>query len=212
MLQGTLFAQLTAETALVGVVSAALTGAFTAVAYLQRKNSKLEKREAWYRNRIADLDNQVVNLNVYIEQLRTSGDNGLKAEIVVDALTGTIREWSPGATQMLHWTQRDALGKPLTLIIPQRFREPHLDKMRALIKSGEPPVRGPHDLLALMKDGSELPVSAIYSGWKDGSEHFVSAVLTRRSIYNHISPWRNPHPSQKPKAEGDEDGQDSSGD
>jgi PAS domain S-box-containing protein len=70
---------------------------------------------------------------------------------------GTITFWSNGAEVLFGWIRREAIGKRIELIMPERFREAHAKGMaRALDGSG---LAGTVvDLVGLHRDGHELAI------------------------------------------------------
>src|SRR5258707_3358759 len=93
--------------------------------------------------------NSVVRTPVEYERLvEVIGD----AIVVADA-NGAINLWNPAAERLFGFTQAEALGNSLDLIIPERLRERHWAGYRRTMASGE--TRYGHDLLrgpALHKD------------------------------------------------------------
>ena len=72
---------------------------------------------------------------------------------------GTIRLWNAGAEAVFGFSKREALGKPLEIIIPERLRERHSEGYRRVMQTGES--RYSQDLLAvpaLRKDGSRISI------------------------------------------------------
>ena len=50
---------------------------------------------------------------------------------------GKIRLWNGGAERIFGYTESEALGSTLDLIVPERFRERHWEGYRRVIKTGE---------------------------------------------------------------------------
>src|SRR6266403_2381464 len=80
--------------------------------------------------------------------------------IVVSDASGTINLWNPAAERLFGFTQAEALGNSLDLIVPERLRERHWAGYRKTMASGE--TRYAHDLLrvpAVQKDGRTLSIA-----------------------------------------------------
>ena len=80
--------------------------------------------------------------------------------VVVSDAGGVIRLWNPAAERLFGFTQAEALGSSLDLIIPERLRERHWNGYRKAMGSGE--TRYSHDLLrvpAVHKDGRALSIA-----------------------------------------------------
>ena len=50
--------------------------------------------------------------------------------------TGRIVAWNPSAERMFGYAETEASGQPLTMLIPQRFQDRHLDGMKRVQSSG----------------------------------------------------------------------------
>ena len=94
---------------------------------------------------------------------------GLIAEAVLSARAdaivaadsdGVIRFWNPGAERIFGYTQDEALGRSLDLIIPERLRQRHWEGYRKVMQTGQSRY-GESDVLAvpaLRKDGATISV------------------------------------------------------
>src|SRR6266849_10864572 len=97
--------------------------------------------------------------------VRTPIDYAQLVEVVGDAIvvsdaSGTINVWNPAAERLFGFTQAEALGNSLDLIVPKRLRERHWAGYRKTMASGE--TRYAHDLLrvpAVHKDGRTLSIA-----------------------------------------------------
>jgi PAS domain S-box-containing protein len=81
------------------------------------------------------------------------------AIIIADA-SGAITLWNPAAERMFGFTQSEALGQSLDLIIPQRLQQRHWDGYHKTMKTGQ--TRYGHDVLrvpAVHKDGRALSIA-----------------------------------------------------
>lgn len=73
---------------------------------------------------------------------------------------GAIALWNPAAERIFGFTADEALGRPLDLIIPERFRERHWQGFRQVMASGRS--RYGSEVLrvpALHKDGRPLSIA-----------------------------------------------------
>jgi PAS domain S-box-containing protein len=90
------------------------------------------------------------------EQLvRNAGD-----AIVVAGADGAIVVWNPAAERIFGYTEREALGRSLDLIIPERYRQRHWDGYREVMQTGH--TRYGTEVLrvpAIHKDGSTLSIA-----------------------------------------------------
>jgi PAS domain S-box-containing protein len=110
-----------------------------------------------------------IDLNQLVEAV---GD----AIVVCDA-SGAITLWNPAAERMFGFSQAEAVGQSLDLIIPERQRQRHWDGYNKTMETGQ--TKYGHDVLrvpALHKDGRPLSiaftVALLYS-----PEKTVSAIV-----------------------------------
>ncbi len=97
--------------------------------------------------------------------LRTSVDLEQLVEAIGDAIvvsdaSGTINLWNPAAERLFGFTQAEALGNSLDLIVPERLRERHWAGYGKTMASGETRYR--RDVLrvpAVHKDGRALSIA-----------------------------------------------------
>jgi PAS domain S-box-containing protein len=117
--------------------------------------------------------NPLVQMSIDCEQLvEVIGD----AVVVADA-SGAINLWNPAAERLFGFTQAEALGNSLDLIIPERLQERHWTGYRKTMASGE--TRYGHDLLrvpALHKDGRALSI-AFTVGLLRGSQGETTGIV-----------------------------------
>ena len=97
--------------------------------------------------------------------------------IVVADPSGAITVWNPAAERLFGFTQAEALGNSLDLIIPERLRERHWAGYGKTMASGE--TRYGHDLLrvpAVHKDGRVLSI-AFTVGLLYGPQREVAGIV-----------------------------------
>ncbi|MBI4690241.1 MAG: PAS domain S-box protein [Nitrospirae bacterium] len=105
------------------------------------------------------------------------------ASIAVDAIiladtSGTITFWNNGAKSIFGYEEDEAVGKPLTILMPERYREAHskgIERVRADKKSQYPGKI--MELEGLRKDGSEFPVELSITIWPTKSGTFFMGIL-----------------------------------
>src|SRR5258708_4442756 len=97
------------------------------------------------------------------------------AALVRLALDGTIASWSPASERMYGYVAAEALGRPVTLLVPPDRRHEHDDLMaRAL--SGEF-IQG-FETVRVRKDGSavEVSISKFVIRGPDGSLEAIACI------------------------------------
>ena len=82
------------------------------------------------------------------------------ADAVISAgADGLITFWSPGAQQIFGYTPEEALGRPLTMLMPKRYQEPHEAGFRRHLETGERRLLGSAaELDGIRRDGREIPI------------------------------------------------------
>lgn len=118
-------------------------------------------------------------------RFRSIVDTAMDAVVQMDA-NGLITGWSGQAENMFGWAREEAIGRPLhTLIIPQQYREAHLQGMRHFQKTGEAPILNKRiEILALNRDNREFHVELTISvvHWEGENEFcaFISDISDKK--------------------------------
>ncbi|MEQ1535567.1 MAG: PAS domain-containing protein [Burkholderiaceae bacterium] len=115
------------------------------------------------------------------QALVTSVGDGIMAS---DA-QGLITLWNPACERMFGFTEADALGKSLDLIIPQRQQKPHWDGYHKTMETGI--TKYGNDVLrvpAVHKDGHTLSIAFTVSMLHnpDSSVSAIVAVIRDESV------------------------------
>jgi PAS domain S-box-containing protein len=102
--------------------------------------------------------------------------------IIGNTLEGVITSWNPSAERLYGYTADEAVGQPMSLIIPSD--RPHeLPAILSRIRLGERVA--PYETVRLRKDGSRLEVSVTISPITDASGTVVGASAIARDITEH---------------------------
>jgi PAS domain S-box-containing protein len=119
---------------------------------------------------IATSQSQAIDL----EQLvRVAGD-----AIIAANADGEIILWNPAAERMFGYTEKEALGQSLDLIIPERLRERHWTGYRQVMQTGE--TRYGTELLrvpAAHKDGRTLSIAFTVALLAQGDRRQIQAIV-----------------------------------
>jgi PAS domain S-box-containing protein len=91
---------------------------------------------------------------------------------------GIIRYFNPGAEAIFGHAERDVIGQPLTLLMPERSRQAHLTGLQRYLDIREARVVGRTvELVGLRNDGREFPIElALASSDVDGALFFTAIV------------------------------------
>lgn len=107
--------------------------------------------------------------------------------IVVADAAGNILNANPQLLRLFGYSRKDLLGKPVEILIPERFRSKHT-KLRQEY-SREPSVRPMGtglELYGRKKDGTEFSVDVMLSPVEIGEERFVVSVIRDISVRKHM--------------------------
>ncbi len=105
------------------------------------------------------------------------------AETAVDAIVsvnskGNIILWNQGAGKMFGYSLEEAVGKPITIIIPDRYLESHRKSfLKALSTNTYRPTGDIVELEGRRKDGSEFPLELSLALWKVKGEQYVTSIM-----------------------------------
>ena len=117
------------------------------------------------------------------ELLRVAGD-----AVIAAGADGSIVFWNPAAERIFGYTESEALGRSLDLIIPERFRPRHWDGYRQVMQTGHTKygtevLRVP----ALHKDGRALSIAftvALLRAPGDGTRVIAAIVRDETSRWS----------------------------
>lgn len=92
---------------------------------------------------------------------------------------GLITYWNPQAQATFGWLSSEVIGKPLAeTIIPAQFRQAHLTGVRRFLITNEGPILNRRiEMIALHKDGHEIPVELTVSPIQSAGTFFFGAFL-----------------------------------
>ena len=124
------------------------------------------------------------------DMLRADRDRAMLAAIIEssqDAIIsktfdGTIRSWNAGAERLFGYSQEEAIGNPISLLIPpERLGEEA--EIIAKLRRGE---RIEHyETVRMRKDGSQVDISLTISPLRDSHGDLVGASKIARDISDH---------------------------
>ena len=118
---------------------------------------------------------------------------------------GKIVFWNRAAESMFGYPAGEIIGRPLTLVIPDRFHRDHQESMRRMISTGESRIMGTEvDVVGRKADGREFPIELSLSSWKSKTDTFFTGIL--RDTSERRRQWRfleitNRHAKMKPLLE-----------
>lgn len=130
----------------------------------------LERREA--ASEAAEASRQQHELT-----LRSVVQSATDAIVLADG-HGNILSWNKAATAIFGYKEKEALGKPLTILIPERYRTAHQRALERASATGESRLIGQTVVLqGLRKDGDEFPLELSLASGKAKGEIFYSGII-----------------------------------
>jgi PAS domain S-box-containing protein len=98
--------------------------------------------------------------------------------IVVADDQGYIVSWNASATCMFQYQREEAIGRPLSILMPMRYREAHEMGIERIRMSGRSSIIGKTlELHGLRKDGQEFPIELSLAGWKANGRTYYSGII-----------------------------------
>jgi PAS domain S-box-containing protein len=109
----------------------------------------------------------------------TSSDDA----IITKTLEGIITSWNPAAERMFGFTEAEAIGRSIRMLIPAD-RQDEEDTVIARIRAGEAIEH--YETIRLRKDGSPLNISLTVSPLRNDAGEIVGASKIARDITEHV--------------------------
>jgi PAS domain S-box-containing protein len=123
------------------------------------------------------------SLRLTEERFRSVAQTAGDAIITIDT-RGKIVSRNHAAEEIFGYSADEAMGKVLTFIMPERFREAHREGLERIISTGESGIIGKTvDRVGRRKDGAEFPVELSLAAWKTQEGVFFTGIVrdvTRR--------------------------------
>src|SRR5918993_4522434 len=98
--------------------------------------------------------------------------------IVTITPEGIVRWFNRGAERIFGYTSKEVIGQPVTLLMPERYRELCVAGLHRYLRTGEAHVvGGTTELVGLRKDGSEFPIEmSLGETYEDGDRLFTGVI------------------------------------
>ncbi|MCA2183519.1 PAS domain S-box protein [Nonomuraea cavernae] len=109
---------------------------------------------------------------------RLPGDATDPAVVIVADAAGVIRSWNPEAAAMFGWTTEEAVGRPLTILMPSRFRDQHTAALSRVCSAGRSDLAGRVIPVAgLHRDGTEFAMTLTVNAWHSADGITYTGVI-----------------------------------
>lgn len=91
---------------------------------------------------------------------------------------GNIVFWNNAALEMFGYQEEEIIGRSLTVLMPENFREAHQRGLSEHPSKGDSRIIGKTvEMIGLTKDGDQFPIELSISSWKSGKELFYTGVI-----------------------------------
>jgi len=101
-----------------------------------------------------------------------------KDSIILVNEKGCIVFWNNFAEKIFGYTEKEIVGKPLSIIIPKEFSAAHKQKFGQHVSKNSEPLKDKlSDLLGLKKNGSTFPIEISLSHWTNENKKFYCGII-----------------------------------
>lgn len=101
---------------------------------------------------------------------------------------GNIVFWNAAAEEMFGYPPEAVLGKPLTMLMPERYRDAHRSGIARVAAGGRPRLLGgTTEIEGLRKSGEEFPLELSLSSWSSPQGQFFTGIMrdvTARKLHS----------------------------
>jgi two-component system sensor histidine kinase/response regulator len=105
--------------------------------------------------------------------------------IVTSDEAGNIVGWNLGAETLFGYTASEVTGRPITLLVPEKYHYEHLALMNSVWAGGELCVVGKSaERYGQRKDGSEFPLELSLAKWESAEGCFITGII--RDMTEHV--------------------------
>ncbi len=111
------------------------------------------------------------------QRFRSVVESAIDAIITIDS-RGKIIFWNRQAEFMFGYSGEEILGRPTTVIMPQRYREAHKNGIQRSASKGKSSASGKVlELEGLKKDGTEFALELSLAKWETSEGSFFTAII-----------------------------------
>ena len=98
--------------------------------------------------------------------------------IVTADSNGEIVAWNPAAEEMFGYAGSEVVAKPLSVLVPERFRAAHEAGLARVVATGETRIIGSTvEVFGLHREGHEFPIELSLATWIDGDDRYFSGII-----------------------------------
>lgn len=112
---------------------------------------------------------------------------GYPSAVITADRRGVITDWRGAAPLLFGWHAAEAIGRPLTDLMPERYRAAHTTALAALDRTGRTRIGRTLYVHGLHRTGVEVPLSLYVTVANTGAGHILTAVVRQSPAYG--QPW-----------------------
>jgi PAS domain S-box-containing protein len=136
--------------------------------------SEFEKMRVQLRQHIGALEDKLTGSERHFRAVMESA----KDAIISGDESGNIMGWNAAAEKLFGYSESEIKDQPLTVLMPERFRDEHRDGLARVAAGGVAHVIGKTvELAGLHKDGSEFPLELSLAQWEASDGRFFTGII-----------------------------------
>jgi PAS domain S-box-containing protein len=144
---------------------------------VEERTSELRKANTLLTGEITERTRVEEKLRANEERFRAVAETAADAIVSADK-HGHITYFNPAAERIFGYAARDVIGRPLTLLMPQRFQDAHRQGLARFLKTGESRLVGSTvQMMGRRREGTEFHLDLSLSCWKAGGDTFFTAII-----------------------------------
>jgi PAS domain S-box-containing protein len=144
---------------------------------VEERTAKLARTTEQLKLELAERKRVEESLRESEERLRSVAQTASDAIITIDS-RGNIVFWNRAAEKIFDYSADEAMGQPVTVIMPERFRKDHRNGMERVVSTGHSDIIGTTvEMVGLGKSGREFPVELSVATWKTKGGVFFTGIL-----------------------------------
>lgn len=142
-----------------------------------QKNFELHQKNGQLQRVLQDLQQAQNHLSRSESRFRSVAESANDAIITTDR-TGKIMYWNRRAQTIFGYSESEALGQSLAMLMPERYRAQHNRGMQRFFTTGERNIIGRVvEMHAIRKDGREFPIELSVAAWQTDEGQFVTGII-----------------------------------
>jgi PAS domain S-box-containing protein len=98
--------------------------------------------------------------------------------IIIGDGQGHILTWNRGAQSIFGYEGREVFGKPISILMPEKYRQDHQEGLRRVRETGKSRLEGQTvEMEGVRKDGAVFPIELSLSSWTTEKRRFFGGII-----------------------------------